>query len=170
MMKKFRRVVTGLNKTGQSSVVFDDRPESKFELPSGMRGYLLWTTDRTPASNAGNADAGAQPFPKGLAPVNGTRFCVYEYPPNFVLTLPANPNTKAMRHPGMHITSTIDYLVVVSGEITLVMEDGEVVLQAGDTLIDRGVYHAWENRSSEPAVVAAVIIDAIPLGSEIEKK
>jgi quercetin dioxygenase-like cupin family protein len=63
----------------------------------------------------------------------------------------------------MHVTDTIDYVAVISGEVTLVLEDGEQVLRPGDTVVDRGVVHAWENRGIGPAVIVAVMVDAAPL-------
>jgi mannose-6-phosphate isomerase-like protein (cupin superfamily) len=71
--------------------------------------------------------------------------------------------TDEKSHPGMHATNTVDYLVVLSGELTLILEEGEVTLKTGDTLVDRGVSHAWENRGSEPALCAIVNLGAKPL-------
>ena len=67
------------------------------------------------------------------------------------------------RHPGFHKTSTIDYAIVLSGEIYAMMDDGEVRLMAGDVLVQRGTNHAWSNRTNETAVVAFVLIDADPV-------
>jgi len=67
------------------------------------------------------------------------------------------------RHPGMHRTHTLDYCVVLSGEIYAVLDEGEVVLRAGDCLVQRGTRHAWSNRSEEPCVVAFVLVAAKPL-------
>ena len=63
----------------------------------------------------------------------------------------------------MHKTATLEYIVMISGEITVVLEEEEVTLEAGDVFVDRGVYHAWENRGNEPAVFASISIDAHPL-------
>ena len=67
------------------------------------------------------------------------------------------------RHPGFHKTATIDYAIVLSGEIYAMMDEGEVLLKAGDVLVQRGTNHAWSNRTAEPAVVAFVLIDAEPV-------
>ena len=67
------------------------------------------------------------------------------------------------RHPGFHKTATIDYAIVLSGEIYAMMDEGEVLLKAGDALVQRGTNHAWSNRTQEPAVVAFVLIDAEPV-------
>ena len=69
----------------------------------------------------------------------------------------------ASRHPGMHKTSTVDYAIVLSGEIYALMDEGEVLLAAGDVLIQRGTNHAWSNRTDAPAYVAFVLIDAEPV-------
>ena len=67
------------------------------------------------------------------------------------------------RHPGFHKTDTIDYAIVLSGEIYALMDEGEVLLKAGDVLIQRGTNHAWSNRTEEPCCVAFVLIDAEPV-------
>jgi quercetin dioxygenase-like cupin family protein len=64
------------------------------------------------------------------------------------------------RHPGMHKTDTIDYCVVLSGEIWAVLDESEVLLRAGDVLVQRGTNHAWSNRTGEPCVIAFVLIAA----------
>src|SRR5215472_13303664 len=66
------------------------------------------------------------------------------------------------RHPGFHKTSSVDYAIVLSGEIYALMDEGEVLLKAGDVLIQRGTNHAWSNRTDEPAYLAFVLIDANP--------
>jgi len=67
------------------------------------------------------------------------------------------------RHPGFHKTSSVDYAIVLSGEIYAMMDEGEVLLRAGDVLVQRGTHHAWSNRTDEPARLAFVLIDAEPL-------
>ena len=67
------------------------------------------------------------------------------------------------RHPGFHKTATIDYAIVLSGEIYALMDEGEVLLKAGDVLIQRGTSHAWSNRTEQPCCIAFVLIDAEPV-------
>jgi mannose-6-phosphate isomerase-like protein (cupin superfamily) len=67
------------------------------------------------------------------------------------------------RHPGFHKTTSVDYAIVLSGEIYALMDEGEVLLRAGDVLVQRGTNHAWSNRSDEPARLAFVLIDAEPI-------
>jgi hypothetical protein len=67
------------------------------------------------------------------------------------------------RHPGFHKTDTIDYAIVLSGEIWAMMDEGETLLKQGDVLVQRGTNHAWSNRTNEPAILAFVLIDADPV-------
>ena len=67
------------------------------------------------------------------------------------------------RHPGFHKTSSVDYAIVLSGEIYALMDEGEVLLKAGDVLVQRGTNHAWSNRTDAPAYLAFVLIDAAPV-------
>jgi quercetin dioxygenase-like cupin family protein len=83
-------------------------------------------------------------------PENGTRFTVNEIVPGSAAV--------------MHRTETLDYAIVIAGEIVMELDDSSVTLQAGDVVIQRGTNHAWVNRGSEPAYVAFVLIDAQPLG------
>jgi Cupin domain len=70
----------------------------------------------------------------------------------------------ASRHPGMHKTDTVDYALVLSGEIWALMDEGETLLRAGDTLVQRGTNHAWSNRGDQPCLVAFILVSARPLG------
>lgn len=67
------------------------------------------------------------------------------------------------RHPGFHKTSSVDYAIVLSGEIYALMDEGEVLLKAGDVLVQRGTNHAWSNRTDAPACLAFVLVDAEPV-------
>jgi mannose-6-phosphate isomerase-like protein (cupin superfamily) len=181
MTKKIRRVVTGHNAQGRSIFVMDGATPHVFSRTKGSAiVHELWETTRTPADNHGNADAIAR-LHRLPPPRNGSVFRVIEYPPDSArLTamtheegLPDDGSGRAAatdrnnpRHPGFHKTNTIDYAIVLSGEIYAMMDEGEVLLKAGDVLIQRGTNHAWSNRTGEPAVVAFVLIDAEPvLGS-----
>jgi quercetin dioxygenase-like cupin family protein len=72
-------------------------------------------------------------------------------------------DASASRHPMMHRTQTVDYAIVLSGEIWALMDSGETKMKAGDILVQRGTNHAWSNRSNKPCLVAFVLIDAKPL-------
>ena len=71
----------------------------------------------------------------------------------------ASTHGKGGRHPMMHRTETIDYAIVLSGEITMLLDDSEVLLKAGDVLVQVGTNHAWSNRSHKPCVIAFVLVD-----------
>jgi mannose-6-phosphate isomerase-like protein (cupin superfamily) len=177
MARAVRRVVTGHNAAGRSVFIIDAPSPHVFRRTKGSAVvHELWETTRTPADNRGSADA----IDRGHRlppPKNGTVFRVIEYPPDaerlaaiaHERALPDDGSGRAAatdhnspRHPGFHKTATIDYAMVLAGEIFAMMDDGEVLLKAGDVLIQRGTNHAWSNRTSEPAVVAFVLIDAEP--------
>jgi mannose-6-phosphate isomerase-like protein (cupin superfamily) len=174
-----RRVVTGLGETGRSRVIFDGVPPARLaSSQSGPTAFSLWQTPGPHASNEGAEDAASKPFDLSLA-FGATKFLTTWFPaaPDAAQLSPeerarwarATSNVSpAYRtpsdHPGMHMTPTVDYIVIVRGELTLVLEDGECTLRAGDVAIDRGVAHAWENRGTEPAVLVAVVVDAAPIG------
>jgi mannose-6-phosphate isomerase-like protein (cupin superfamily) len=177
MPRQVRRVVTGHNASGRSIVVGDAPTPHVFSRTKGSAiVHELWETTATPADNRGNADAIARGH-RLQPPQNGSVFRVIEYPPDSE-RLAAIPREHALpddsgraaasdrgnpRHPGFHKTATVDYAIVLSGEIYAMMDEGEVLLKAGDVLIQRGTNHAWSNRTGEPAVVAFVLIDAAPI-------
>ena len=134
----------------------------------------LWVTDTAPASNAGNADAAARPVMLE-PPANGTIFRVVEFPPDSApggfdrqaafdaMGAGHAMDADASRHPGMHKTSTVDYAIVLSGEIWALMDEGETLMRTGDVLVQRGTNHAWSNRGSAPCLVAFILVNAKPV-------
>jgi mannose-6-phosphate isomerase-like protein (cupin superfamily) len=177
MTKAVRRVVTGHNAAGKSIFIIDAVTPHVFQRTRGSAiVHELWETAQAPADNRGSAD----PIARGHRlppPQNGSVFRVIEYPPDSERlaaiareqTLPddsgraeANDRNNP-RHAGFHKTATIDYAIVLSGEIYAMMDEGEVLLKAGDVLIQRGTNHAWSNRTNQTAVVAFVLIDAEPV-------
>jgi quercetin dioxygenase-like cupin family protein len=141
-----RRVVTGHDAQGKA-VVKIDAPCGDFvqARPNGFV-YNIWTTDTHPANNDGDADAGRRPGVFTMVP-DGTVFRILDF------------------HPGVsqrvHRTDTIDYIVVMSGEIDMELETGEEVhLRAGDVMVQRGTVHNWINRGSVPCVMAIVLVHA----------
>jgi mannose-6-phosphate isomerase-like protein (cupin superfamily) len=128
-----------------------------------------------PAGNQGNEDAGDTKFTLEPAP-GGTKLRVVEYPPDAVrfarggdagttreMRGGADVATDTARHPGMHKTASLDYAIVLSGEIYAVLDQGETLMRTGDVLIQRGTSHAWSNRTDEPTRVAFVLVGAEPL-------
>jgi mannose-6-phosphate isomerase-like protein (cupin superfamily) len=178
MTRFVRRVVTGHNAAGKSIFIVDDAtPHVVRRAPGSAVVHELWQTSQTPADNSGSDDAIARGH-RLAPPQNGSVFRVIEYPPDkerlaalaHESKLPDDGSGRAEaadrsnpRHPGFHKTSTIDYAIVLSGEIYAMMDEGEVLLKAGDTLVQRGTNHAWSNRTDAPAVVAFVLIDATPV-------
>jgi hypothetical protein len=132
---------------------------------------------RAGADNSGNDDPTVTQPRRLPPPKNGTVFRVVEYPPDSqrvaALRAPdASHDARSegyvrdlanARHPGFHKTDSIDYAIVLSGEIYALMDEGEVLLKAGDVLIQRGTSHAWSNRTEQPCCVAFVLIDAKPV-------
>jgi mannose-6-phosphate isomerase-like protein (cupin superfamily) len=134
----------------------------------------LWETAGAPASNAGSADA-ADRAVHLEPPKNGTLFRIVEFPPDS--SRPKNSDSsagfksigaghvqdRASSDPMMHRTATLDYIVVLKGEIYAVMDSGETLLRPGDVLVQRGTNHSWSVRGKEPCLVAVVLVHAEPL-------
>lgn len=177
MAKPIRRVVTGHNTAGKSIFIMDGAAPGVMSKGTASTTVTeLWETQSTPASNAGSADPTAHPY-RLPPPKHGTVLRIIEYPPDKIriaaLRQPDTTHDSARegfvrdlgntRHPGFHKTDTIDYAIVLSGEIWALMDEGEVLLKTGDVLIQRGTSHAWSVRTDEPATVAFVLIDAEPV-------
>jgi hypothetical protein len=178
MGRSFRRVVTGHDAQGKSVFVIEDVAAHVFTRRPGSAVVTeMWETTATPADNRGNTDAIARGM-RLPPPKNGSVFRIIEYPPDSqrVAALVreraggddgsghnAAFDRNNPRHLGFHKTNSIDYAIVLSGEIWALMDEGEVLLKAGDVLIQRGTNHAWSNRTEEPAYLAFVLIDAEPV-------
>ena len=183
MIKSIRRVVTGHDARGRSVIVSDGPSPHVLTIPGRTDFGLtnLWITDGAPASNAGDADAAARPVVLE-PPLNGTIFRIVEFPPDRApggfdraaafkaMGAGHAMDPDASRHPGMHKTDTVDYALVLSGEIWALMDDGETLLRAGDTLVQRGTNHAWSNRSQRPCLVAFILVSANRLAGQSIKK
>ncbi|MBI5604999.1 MAG: cupin domain-containing protein [Deltaproteobacteria bacterium] len=176
MVAKIRRVVTGVNEKGESVVQFDGEAQNilLFSSYPGAGVTDLWVTSEIPVDNRGDVDRGTLPFKHDPDP-NGTIFRIVELPPEEKSSaavdmdaamdslgsknkLTAQERTK---HPTMHFTDSIDYLVVISGELTMIMDVGEVTLKGGDCIVQRGTRHGWANRGDQPVIFAAVLVEAI---------
>lgn len=168
-----RRVITVEDANGRSRIAEDARVAA-LSVPErpGYNVSNVWVTEGTPAPIGGTAAAVAAH--KGvLPPRHGTIVRVIDYPPEasdpaerrrqlaatFGALYPDAEHRIDDKHPGMHRTETVDYAIVIEGEITAVMDDGETVLRAGDILVQRGTSHAWANRSGKPARICFVLID-----------
>jgi mannose-6-phosphate isomerase-like protein (cupin superfamily) len=178
MSNRVRRVVTGHDAAGKAVVSMDGEPPVVFSRPEvpGLAFYEVWNTASSPAV----VDSGADPTEgrpvKVPPPANGTIIRVIDFPPEnpaapkptmeqagqlfglMGLHPPADPATFA-RHPFMHRTSSIDYGIVLSGSITMVLDETEVELKAGDVVVQRGTNHAWANRSGTVCRMAFILVD-----------
>jgi quercetin dioxygenase-like cupin family protein len=147
-----RRVITGHDAGNVAKVLVDGAAtNAKYPAP-GTVSTLIWCTDHAPAAipvgehveDMGARILGTSP------PANGTRFAVIDFPPG--------------NKPHMHRTETIDYVLVLEGEIEMDMDESTVKLKAGDIMVQRGTNHVWANRGMARARVAFVLIDAQPIG------
>lgn len=172
MSSSTRCLVTGHDKSGRSVVVHDGAAENSFTSPN-RRGVTLtdiWKTDTTPARIDAWPELGGKFELK--PPKGGTVFRVIEFKPEDPDQLRELKGVSAFsemgagdavdtsaRHPFMHRTDTVDYAIVLSGEIYMLLDDSEHLLRAGDIVVQRGTNHAWSNRGSDPCVMAFVLID-----------
>ena len=178
MLRKIRRIITGHNAKGQSVILSDaPSPHALSLIDDPAFGLTdLWVTSGSPADNAGSADAAARPAITLEPPRGGSIFRVVEFPPDRatvgkldrtklfeVMHASGAMDQEGARHPGMHKTATVDYAIVLSGEIYAMMDEGETLMKAGDCLIQRGTNHAWSNRSQQPCLVAFVLVSANPV-------
>lgn len=178
MALNIRRVVTGHDADGKAVILSDGEAPRSMRRPSGLGSSLLWVTDVMPVENSGQDDSGDQDI--GIPPPpHGSVFRVVEFPPEgnnldhesaagqemlkAAGAIVKGDEGLTARHPGMHKTHTIDYAVVLSGEIDMLVDEDEVHLKAGDVVVQRGTYHAWANRGTEPCRIAFILIDAVPV-------
>jgi hypothetical protein len=169
-----RRIVTGHDDRGVATIV-EDGPAPVVRTVAERPGYRvteLWATSASPADiDAPDRSALSRGV---LPPEGGTVIRIIDFPPE-----PSDPEQRVRgmratfgtlypdagreggeaRHPGMHRTDTVDYALVLSGEVTAVLDDTETVMRAGDVLIQRGTNHAWANRSGQSCRIAFVLID-----------
>ena len=174
----FRRIVTGHDAAGKA-VILEDGPPPRVSRVGGEIGpmfYEVWNTQETPA----RIDrASGEPVEQGLSlapPKNGTRIRVLEIPPEgdslkdvtpeearahfaSIGAGDASSHGAGSRHAFMHRTETVDYGIVLAGELVLIVDEGETVCRAGDIVIQRGTNHGWANRSDKPCRIAFILID-----------
>ena len=175
----FRRIVTGHNAAGKA-VILSDAPPPRVERVGGAIGptfYEVWNTRETPA----RIDrASGEPHEEGITlapPKNGTRIRVLDIPPDDARVNDMTPEeARALfasvgagdasshtgagsRHAFMHRTETVDYGIVLDGELVLIVDEGETTVRAGDIVVQRGTNHGWANRSGKPCRIAFILID-----------
>lgn len=175
---KVKRVVTGRNATGESVFVsVSDAPRTHdFQHTPGMSVTQLWSTPALPTLEDSALDP-TEVVKSIVPPLGGTQFMLVGFPPDRVMMAPSFDVAAAVeehaRHapglaekfepdnPGMHTTDTIDYAIVLRGEISLELDGGRMEhLRAGDVAIQNGTRHAWRNRGNEVALMAFVLVGA----------
>jgi quercetin dioxygenase-like cupin family protein len=178
MPKQVRRVVTGHDEDGKAVVISDGPAPFVHVNPIDPEWYStdIWRTGETPARIVAAAPEPTLGPRRQMPDRRGTVLRINHFPPESEAVRRMTPedsrrafaalgNEKAAtfgrggRHPLMHRTETIDYAIVLSGEITMVMDDQDVLLRAGDVLVQCGTNHAWVNRSDAPCTVAFVLLD-----------
>jgi quercetin dioxygenase-like cupin family protein len=172
---RVRRVVTGHDRSGKAVFASDEQVDPvTLELIPGPEFHRLWGADQAPTFPG---DGGPTAQPSYFPPVGGYRFGLFTIPPATVPP-PADLDFRAAMaemeeklpgmlacmepdNPGMHTTDTVDFEVVLSGEVILELDDGaEKVLRPGDTVVQNGTRHRWRNRGTEPAILAVFITGA----------
>jgi hypothetical protein len=174
-----RRIVTGHDANGKAIILSDEpAPNQKVRSVTGLVSTLLWATDETPAKLDLNIDRADRTI--GVPPPqNGTLLRVVDFPPvdknvegisqaDILKEMGVqNSPITSTRHAFMHRTPSVDYAIVLSGEIDMLLDDSEVHMKAGDIMVQQGTNHAWVNNSKEFCRVAFVLVDGIdPLSKD----
>jgi mannose-6-phosphate isomerase-like protein (cupin superfamily) len=165
-----RRVVTGLDDSSHAVVLFDSRVPLQ-SGPFGIASTNLWITDSYPPSLSKDDTAGR---PIGVSPPdNGTKFRIVEFapldaateakmPPEMIMKGVNHPPARGLpvKHPMMHRTRSLDYAVILSGEIDMMLDDTSVHLKPGDTVVQQATNHGWVNHGTEPCRILFVLMDS----------
>jgi quercetin dioxygenase-like cupin family protein len=140
-----RRVITGHDDNGKATVAYDDNVGARVLQFEGVQDAVVWSTDGYPLDLSGSEDMGVRKLER-TPPPNGSIFRVVEF-------APGNPAD-------LHVTHSIDYAVILSGEIDLELEEGrEVHLKQGDVVVQRETVHGWRNRGTAPCAIAFILVD-----------
>lgn len=179
-MQSFRRIVTGHDDEGRS-IITSDAPPERAQRVGGEIGpmfYEVWNTRETPARIDHRSGEPKEDILVLAPPRNGTRIRVLDIPPDSeelrhldaaaarehfasigAAEAAAHRPGERASHPFMHRTETIDYGIVLEGELVLILDRGETTVRAGDIVVQRGTNHAWANRSGNNCRIAFVLID-----------
>ena len=174
-----RRIVTGHNAQGKA-IIQEDGPVARYQRVGGESGPMfheVWNTTATPVPIDA---ASGEPPEEGIRlapPKNGTRIRVLDIPPDDPELANRTPEEarahfeeigagdasshtgEGSRHAHMHRTETVDYGIVLEGELVLIMDEGETVCRAGDIIVQRGTNHGWANRTESNCRIAFILID-----------
>ena len=173
-MENLRRIITGHNEDGRSVISIDGPPARILgEDVGGL--FEIWNTDGEKINSLDNKDR-ADIDVILSPPKNGTKFRYFAIKPTpegiprekleeatareFELMGAAHERVDTSRHPAMHKTKTIDYIILLSGDVTLLLDEDEVRLKPFNVVVQRGTNHAWVNNGNEPALLIAVLIDS----------
>ena len=169
-----RRIVTGHNEDGRSIITIDGPPARSIgEDVGGL--FELWNTDGNIIDTKDNLDRADQDIILS-PPTGGTKFRYFQINPTpegipmeimqeiaadaFEKIRAGHHRVDTSKHPAMHKTETIDYIILLKGDVTLILDEDEVTLKPHDVVVQRGTNHAWVNNGDEPALLIAVLIDS----------
>ena len=147
MSLKLRRVVTGHDDQGRAKVLIDENVTNVISSRPGANSSVIWTSTGFPVNNDGDHDPSRQPIATTID--NGAVFRVISFGPGVA--------------PRNHRTDSIDYAVVIFGEIDMELDNSSVHLKAGDVLVQRGTIHNWVNKGTAPCVIAFTLVSAKPV-------
>lgn len=182
MAKQIRRLITGHDENGKAICIQDDNAKCVLSRPErkGVTLTNLWQIDSAPAEFDGAEETVDGPLVLH-PPTNGSVFRIVEFEPEdpeviakvdgkaaFATMGAAHNVVENARHPYMHRTDSIDYGVVLCGEVYMMLDDEDYLLKAGDTFVQRGTNHAWSNRGTETCQIAFVLVDGVAKHEETE--
>ena len=150
MSLKIRRVITGHDAHGRAKVLIDEQVKNVISQRPGALYSVIWSSEGFPVDNDGDADPSGKKI--GTTIANGTVFRIVSFGPGVA--------------PRNHRTDSIDYAVVMSGEIDMDLDGTTVHLKAGDVLVQRGTIHNWINNGKESCILAVILIDAKSVKAE----
>ena len=169
MKSHVRRIVTGHDADGKAVVLMDGpAPNRRVRDVGKIVSTLLWATDESPA-DISRSDDRAERESRVAPPANGTVLRIVDFPPEkeagpvdnaaMLKEMGLGDAAAPARHPNMHRTKSVDYAIVLEGEIDMLLDDSEVHMEAGDVMIQQGTNHAWVNRGDRMCRIAFVLID-----------
>ena len=169
-----RRIITGHNQEGRSIITLDGPPARSIgEDVGGL--FEIWNTDGDAIDTTDSIDRADNDIVLS-PPNNGSKFRYFQINPTpegvsielmqeiaaaaFERIGAAHHRIDTSKHPAMHKTDTIDYIILLKGDVTLILDEEEVRLEPHDVVVQRGTNHAWVNNGTEPALLIAVLIDS----------
>ncbi|MFK8251820.1 cupin domain-containing protein [Ancylobacter terrae] len=147
MNLNIRRIVTGHDENGKSVVTIDEIASNVISRREKHASCVMWSTGEFPSDNLAGEDGSRRTV--ATCDPNGSVFRIVKYDPGVA--------------PRVHRTESIDYAVVISGEIDMELDEGVIHLKQGDVLVQRGTMHNWVNRGTEACVIAFVLLASKPL-------